>query len=255
MSTKQIPSIDTTTQASTSALLRAHTQVRTPSILNELNRTDTEMEVFMEERAERTPPLVIINKMPCCERLRDPRQSLYNLFSDPTVSISSFFINIIIMLLIILSCASFVLETLPQYSFPKIGVLFLIISNAHPQNRKQKTGDSPNDSKAIFTKMETFTIRIFTIEYLVRFLTAHSVSYSKLGFPRTKCPPYCLPFLHKTWLFFSSKMNLIDLAAILPWWIDQVSNCSVLSPLSLSSFPFYVFCGGFGKKYRSICNL
>ena len=147
---------------------------------------------------------------------------IYNVFSDPTSSFASLMMSLFITLLIIMSSITFILETLPAYRFPTVG-------------------EKDFDTLPEFEFLEFSAIICFTIEYLVRLFTAHAVSYEALGLfdldkLETKKHRCCSHNMYKTWLFITGKMNLVDLLAILPYYIglmDQAWSGNSLSVLRI----------------------
>ena len=155
------------------------------------------------------PKSVPFKELPICPEFQGIRCSIYLLFSDPTSSILSLIISIFITLLIIASCVTFILESMPEFKFPKVG-------------------DKEDDTLQIFVTFELVAIVIFTIEYCLRLFTAHSVEYEILGYNSERFinkQPCCKQeIIHKTWLFFRQAFNIIDLLAILPFYVSIISN-------------------------------
>lgn len=184
------------------------------------------------------------------------RQRMYILFDDPNSSRAAKILAVFIMLVIVVSCTSFVVETLPEY------------------RRETEMGET----NVAFVFIEVFAIAVFTLEYALRVSTVSSmpVSYlnpeaereAELDRARAKLdgsyaarasesnlaakqlgtlfctandpargPVLCwnapLP-VAKTWDFLWSPFNLIDLVAILPFYITLMVNDGSLS--SSSSF-------------------
>ena len=166
------------------------------------------------------PENVPIANLPLCPQFKSFRSSLYLLFSDPTSSKLAFTISIIITTLIIASCVTFILESMPEYKYPRVG-------------------NNVDDTLPFFVSFELIAIITFTIEYCLRLLTAHSVDYPELGYKRPdmidkqKNSCCCSP-LYKTWLFIRQPFNIIDLLAILPFYVSVASNHSS----SFSKFSF-----------------
>ena len=92
------------------------------------------------------------------------------------------------------SVICFVLETMPE----------LKIQNLDPKIEPT--------SAAAFASIETVCIVIFTLEYIARLLTV------------TSHPPSKLPWYTKLYKFVFNIMNIIDLAAIIPWYVNQILN-------------------------------
>eukprot|EP01084_Bolivina_argentea_P137205 241650_1 len=145
------------------------------------------------------------------------RHSIYQLLSDPTSSILSLLITTSITILIIASCVTFVLESMPKFKFPEVG-------------------SHEDDTLPFFANFESIAIYIFTVEYGLRLFTAHaveyellSVEYEKYNHIQTRCPR----LLHKTWLFFKQPFNIIDFLAVVPFYVS-IAQFSFLRILRLA---------------------
>ena len=142
---------------------------------------------------------------------------IYVLLSEPTQSIMSLMIGAAIMLLIIASCITFLLESLRMYKYPQVG-------------------EEEDDTLPLFADFEVVAISIFTVEYGLRCITAHSVPYPLLGHPEDAAedkPRCCFQCMHKTWYFIKSPFNVIDLLAIIPFYIGLIdSHTSAVSQFS-----------------------
>ena len=79
-------------------------------------------------------------------------------------------------------------------------------------------------SRPVFYVMETICIAIFTIEYLLRLLTAHSIPCEEetANFDSTILDPYSSS--RRTWTFFKAKMCLVDLVAIVPYYVEIAAS-------------------------------
>jgi hypothetical protein len=78
-------------------------------------------------------------------------------------------------------------------------------------------------ARPIFYTLETICIVIFTIEYLLRLLTVHSIPCEAEapdinGIVRD---PYSGS--QRTWIFFKAKMCVVDLVAIVPYYIEIIA--------------------------------
>lgn len=137
------------------------------------------------------------------------KERIYLTFSDPSSSKVSHYISLFIMVLILLSSVSFVLETLPEYSSP-------------PSN-DPKGQPVPDPT---FGWIETFCIVCFTIEFMSRFLFVHAMrdeSLLALVFFESSedvIKGQGVNGVRKTVYWFLDTMNLIDAAAIAPFYVE-----------------------------------
>ena len=151
-----------------------------------------------------------VKQLECWPEEQSCCANIYSVFSDPTSSFSGLIMSIFITLLIVMSSITFVLETLPQFRFPKVG-------------------KKDFDTLPIFDILELIAILCFTVEYSLRLFTANSVSYENLGIfevnPEISVKPkWCSIRVHKTWIFFKKRMNLVDLFAIVPYYIGLLDS-------------------------------
>lgn len=119
------------------------------------------------------------------------KKSLYLLLQDPTSSQGAFTIHIFITLLIVIAAILTILETIPNFR--------------------------ATDSR-IWFGFETAIVALFTIEYFAR-LAAHSDSWVSISSLFT----YNLYFnisQSMLWKWARSFFSLIDLASILPYYIE-----------------------------------
>lgn len=77
----------------------------------------------------------------------------------------------------------------------------------------------------VFYLIEFIIVPIFTIEYLARLCTYHAVSFLEIKVGRADQQPKrsFKTALYKTGEFFVDPLNMLDLLAILPFFIDQFS--------------------------------
>ncbi len=122
----------------------------------------------------------------------DPLLKLYYIFDDPSKSKVGSYLSIFITFIILVSVTCFIIESLPAFRFWTGGV----------------AGRGQYESLPIFGHIELFSIIVFTIEYLVRFFL---VGYA---------PPNDKPAKTKLRNFVTETLNLIDLVAILPFYIE-----------------------------------
>lgn len=161
------------------------------------------------------PDNVPFEDLVLCPRFENIGHLIYVLLSDPTQSIMSLAIGASITLLIIASCITFLLESLQEFKYPEVG-------------------EKEDDTLPLFADFEMIAISIFTVEYVLRCMTAHSVPYQLLGYGENVARPrWCCQWLHKTWCFMKSPFNVIDLLAIIPFFVGVAgTHASAVSQFS-----------------------
>ena len=127
-------------------------------------------------------------KLPLFPEEENPLLRLYYIFDDPNKSKLGSWLSMFITVVIVLSVTCFVVESLPQFKYWTSGI----------------PGKGKYVSFPAFGHIETFSIVVFTIEYLVRF--------SIVAF----APPYNKTAGAKLYGFVFDKLNMIDIIAILP---------------------------------------
>ena len=133
--------------------------------------------------------------MPWLPPVKGPYSSelaLFLIFDDPSSCRLAQITSIVIIATIALSVATFVMETHPDFRSWESG---------RPGTGVEVAPDS-------FGSIETFSIALFSMEYLVRFFL--------VGFT----PPKKIAWYVKLKNFSISPMNLIDLLAIIPFYIE-----------------------------------
>ena len=138
-------------------------------------------------------------------------ECVYVTFDDVGSCVLAKTLATIIMLLIALSSVCFVMETCIQF-----------------QNRVGDDSTAP-EPLAVFSTIDTICVAVFTVEYLGRLLTVHMTRPPRvekkqrdiLGTEITTlgANPAALPWYRRTLNFTLQTMNLIDLVAILPFYV------------------------------------
>ena len=190
--------------------VRSHARLSNPS-----QRNKRSMSIAFSDNTDLSDQIDLsmpeeLGDLPFCPPFTNIRFFIHQLLSDPTVSRVSLVISIFITLLIIASCVTFILESMPAFKFPKVGT-------------------EEDDTLPLLVTIEIFAIVAFTIEYGLRLITAHACGYKQLGYNPEVYDDYVtkLPigFL-KTWLFIRQPFNIIDLVAILPFYVSIISTQS-----------------------------
>lgn len=156
--------------------------------------------------------------------------------SDPTSCKLGKVIGSIILLLIFVSCTCFVLETVPSLQSWKDGCELcapVSVDNVTAYEQRLLRGeigycdDCEPVVASIFASIETIAVTFFSVEYGLRLLTAWAVTHYHRpavihGVTIVEAEPgeNSWSGLFKTVRFVLEPMNLIDLIAILPYYIE-----------------------------------
>jgi len=150
--------------------------------------------------------------LPWFPRAEGWRSFIFRMFDDVDSSKVSAMFSIVSSSFVILSTVSLLISSLPKYRYPNYGT-------------------NENSTPPVFHSIELVSIMFFTVEYLVRMLTVSSMKWEYItGKPRfleQGTEWYLGTQLKKTWSFFLQPMNLIDLAAILPFYLKSVMHVSI----------------------------
>lgn len=129
------------------------------------------------------------------------REAIWNIFEKPETSLLAKAINVLSIFFILLSTISFCLETIPHFQedncYTGKGNHSLQHKDYHPASKTFP-----------FWVIETICITFFTIEYILRFWSA---------------PDRCR--------FVPEFMNLVDLAAIVPYYITIIFDATMDEPM------------------------
>ena len=169
------------------------------------------------------------------------RRRIFNLFEDPDASRLGKMFSIFILFIIIASCTTFVLETMPGN---------LVTPAACNPAALDLEACTPT-SKQVFKDMEFIFIMIFTVEYLGRLLTVHAATTEEAGLKKAHGSG-----LRTTLAYQMQMLNVIDVVAILPWYVEKITGSgggglAVLRVLRLARV-FRVFKMG---KYGSLAKM
>eukprot|EP00928_Gymnodinium_smaydae_P013925 TRINITY_DN15047_c0_g3_i3.p1 TRINITY_DN15047_c0_g3~~TRINITY_DN15047_c0_g3_i3.p1 ORF type:complete len:853 (-),score=114.02 TRINITY_DN15047_c0_g3_i3:381-2939(-) len=136
---------------------------------------------------------------------------LFTAFDVPSSSIASRVIGSILLTAIAVSTVSFVLESMPAFRYRKQACAELRLAN------RPLTVEAcePQPHESFFT-IEAVCIVLFTIDYVVRMATIHSV-------PAQRGSNGVL----RTLAYARQPLNLVDLIAILPFYVGLVVDLSL----------------------------
>jgi len=142
---------------------------------------------------------------------------MFKLMDDPASSRISFTINVLIIILIVISCISFVTCSMQRFKFPTYG-------------------EQEGDIAPVFEWIEVVCISCFTVEYVLRLICSAGVSWTVLLEAEAPCSESNSEFpftnIKKVIYFITRGFNLIDLLAIAPFYLSLMSQ----SGASSSSF-------------------
>lgn len=144
------------------------------------------------------------------------RERCFVLFDDASQSLCGKIIDILVLLAIAVSTVSFVMESMPDFRHrPK---KCAELRAAGLRLTKEACEPKPDD---IFYVIEAVCIAVFTIEYLTRVVTVHATATSQeTGWKRT------LQYLRQ-------PMNIIDLLAIIPFYVDLMLSGSEVGAFAI----------------------
>ena len=162
------------------------------------------------------------------------RERIYHMVDDPGCSKLAKYISLFVLVTIVVSSAAFILETMPSQREPKESCNEIVIV------RGKTLAECKPERKIAYERIEYVTIGIFTIEYLLRFFTAHAVRKTApvgpdvplwivpldkaVGPASTGCLKTSCQYLARTVRFFLSPANLIDFVAIAPFYVTLASG-------------------------------
>jgi hypothetical protein len=132
-------------------------------------------------------------------------QKLFLILEDPNYNCTAQLVSIVILLLIVLGCITYVMESMRAFQYVK----------DRCDRMDPKAGECEPVAKPIFFKIEAVCIGVFTVEYVLRIVLVGIVP-EKCWNPRSKKERSGLKRLRT---YALQPMNVVDLVAILPFYI------------------------------------
>ena len=147
-----------------------------------------------------------------CQRGLTIREGVCLLLTDSRCCIIATIIANFVMILILVSTANFIVETVPAFR------------EVPAECVARGDFDCERTSLPVFKYTETVCILVFTAEYVLRLFTADTScpACPDAGtdvMERKRVSP-----IRKTWKKMTEAMNLIDLLAIIPWYFGAIHN-------------------------------
>ena len=129
-------------------------------------------------------------------------EEIYNLFDEPASSKNALLVGMFMFFVILLSSITYCFETLPAF-----------LEDPPPDCGEGEDDDCIPKPVPAFAVLEALCVAIFTGEYIVRLATSHAAAEWGEG-----------SAFVKTCRYVRSPLNLIDLVAILPSYLEWLSS-------------------------------
>jgi hypothetical protein len=169
---------------------------------------------------KRGRPSIKIGKTPWIPRTRSLRMRIFLLLEDPGASRLGKYISIFIIMVIVVSTASFIMETMPSFRYisDRCTVGELTVEDCEPK------------PDPFFYQLEVVCIIIFTIDYIIRMASVGAAQPEECGIPPPTIPeedqtdeevepkPYTPAKI--TFLYATQVLNMIDCIAIVPFYVE-----------------------------------
>jgi len=139
------------------------------------------------------------------------RTRIFILFDDSSQSVMGKVIMVAILLTIVVSTVSFVLESMPEFRYRL----------AECQELRTAEACEPRPG-LLFGPIEVACIAIFTVDYLARMATVHSLRNEEDSEAGT-CNGI-LSGIWKTFWYARAPLNVIDFLAIMPFYLDIITG-------------------------------
>jgi hypothetical protein len=146
---------------------------------------------------------------------RGIRFMIFTLLEDPGASRVGKYISIFVIIVIVISTTSFVLESMPEFRYTSTDCnpVALTVESCEPR------------PQAYFFALELVCIVIFTVDYVLRAATVHVATLEECGLenPGEVNSEGEIPEpsgLKITGLYLAQVLNVIDLLAIVPFYVE-----------------------------------
>jgi len=138
------------------------------------------------------------------------RQRLFTLMEDANASRLGKFINVAVMVAILLSTCTFVMETDEYFTETTEAecLVSLSVKDCEPKPVK------------VFEIIEEICVALFLVEYLARICTVHAVSHEQAGLSRDRGG------VANTIFYMLTPLNIIDFVAIVPYYVQKIVGAS-----------------------------
>lgn len=136
------------------------------------------------------------------------RKKVFIFLEQPSASKLGKIFSVFVLAVIITVTISFVLESMPEFN----------VTPSHCDLSQLTVQDCTPVPGPGFNDLEVFGITIFTVDYLLRVLTVHVASAEECGVNLGRAAS--ASGLRMTWLYCTQVMNMIDLLAIVPFYVQ-----------------------------------
>jgi len=148
--------------------------------------------------------------LPCFPDVHGCRRKIFLLLEDPNASKLGRASSVLMMSTILVSTISFIVESMPDFrdTPPSCDLA------------KPSADECEPKPKEIFSHIELVCIIVFTVDYILRFAFVHAATPEDIGLMSPRKFSGC----GITFYYARQFMNLIDLFAILPWYIQKMAG-------------------------------
>jgi hypothetical protein len=148
------------------------------------------------------------NDLPWLPHCHGFRRKVFFFFEHPNCCKFGKAVSAVVMGAIVIVTVSFIMESMPVFrNTPAECKVPLTVKNCEPQ------------PWPLFSQLENVAVAIFTVDYACRIFTVHAVLPIECNVnSRYGNSGVCL-----TWLYFWQWMNLVDILAIVPFYLELLS--------------------------------
>jgi len=146
----------------------------------------------------------------CVPRVRGFRRALFIILNEPNSSLLSLALSYLSFAMIIVTTVSLVLESMPLFNYTPDNC-------GDPEISVELCKPVPDIA---FEYIEVTGTIFFTVEYALRIATAHAATEQELHLSEEEDPDEKLPGWKKTLRYSMQSMNVIDVMAIVPFYLE-----------------------------------